>query len=153
VLTGPNLLPVIDVSSFQPVDPNYQQTLKAIAKHQLKLGTRTVTVFDDHSYSVLEECAPIVYYYTQKGELEAIQYPATSAPRCPSHYPNKDYKYSYPDGKLMQISLNAALGDNFVFLPDGQLAVHWKGNYCHEKNGSFCGTRHSFTETMGMAHK
>lgn len=148
-----NLLPVIDVSSFQPIDPNYQQNRKAIAKRQTKLGSRTITIFDDHSYNILEDCAPISYYYTQKGELEAVQYPATSAPRCPKHYPNKDYKYSYPDGQLMFIGLNASFGDNFLFSPNGQLVVHWKGNYCHGKNGAFCGTRHAFKKTIGKTKK
>lgn len=121
--------PVIDLSRYPSTDPHLKQHLFAKAFKREKVGNRNITFFEMGFYSVNEEGTKEGFYYTGQGELYAVDFDITDT------FPIKSYKHAYPNGRLMNVSITVAPGEDYVFKPNGALVAHWVGDVCYDSNG------------------
>lgn len=142
--------PYLDISSYPRIDPDLVENGMAIFNEQEIVGKRHLTIFDGDSYAVAEYCSPKTFYYDDSSQLYAVgisNYYSYSGVDCQTQEsPRKQYKYAYPGGALLRVSISVKANDSYVFNPDGSLSAHWVGNKCFWVNGSSCGARMSYKE-------
>ncbi len=140
---------VIDTWGFPTVDPNRQENFKAIALKKGIVANRQITVFNDKSYGVTEECSLETRYYDPVGALTMIQLDSTpgfSNDYCEMPFPSKALRYDYPSGRLIQAAFSTSEKNDYVYEADGSFLGHWLGAKCYNEDGSTCGWRRSFIE-------
>lgn len=149
-----DLKPVLDLSWALPIDPNLIENKQAMNKHQDNVENRVITTFSNGGYGVTifdDDNYNKTYYYWSTGELIAVEfrrYPiyAKDVQDFLDLYhqgkmlPWKEYKHSYPDGKIMNITLTAKK-ESFIFEHSGALQFHWVGDTCYDAQGKVILTR------------
>jgi hypothetical protein len=129
----------VDLTRYPESDPNYKQHYVARLLKKERVGLEMITYFDRGFYSVSEEGSDRGFYYTGQGKLYAIDFDTSR------ELPIKSYKHAYPSGRLMDVTISVAPGEDFVFKPNGQLVAHWLGDRCYDANGKITMSR-SVTE-------
>jgi len=125
-----------DTRIVESADPHYAENQRAKQLHQQQVGNRTLTFFTTGGYGVSELGSTLAYYYDKDGHLQFLE-----VGHGESKYPYKSYKFSYPSGKLLSVSLNITPLESYVFGPGGILAGHWVGPYCYDTHGNPQGLR------------
>lgn len=127
--------PRMDLSRFPATDPYLRQHHVARLIRREHVGDRLLTYFDNGSYGVSQAGSLQGVYYNASGRLFAVDFDLGK------DYPIKSYKYSYPSGRLLSVSISVSAGEDFVFTPDGQLSAHWVGDQCFDATGAQLGNR------------
>jgi len=120
-----------DTRIVESADPHYAQNMQAKNAHQQQVADRTLTFFTSGGYGVSEAGSTLAYYYDKAGHLQFLE-----VGHGESKYPYKSYKFSYPSGQLLSISLYITPLESYVYSPSGSLAGHWIGPYCYDAQGN-----------------
>lgn len=143
----------VNVSNLPTFDPNYEENIKAINSGIKYINKRKIAVFGNQNYAVqylTEKGYNKAFYYNQYGQLEAVDYRIYPSniqtvndfdPTSPNNFPIKIYKYSYPAGELLSVSIEVKRQDQYVFSPSKDIQYHWIGNYCYDADGNVVNTR------------
>jgi hypothetical protein len=138
--------PIIDVSQYSSLDPNFLENQQAVKKGGGQSHGRTVTVFHQGNS---------IYYgvdgrfYLENGALIAVQFTVGEG------YPKKVYKHAASNifetsgiqsGQLMTVGITIRPEESFLFDAKGRLLAHWKDKNCYKDDDSFCGTRMTLPE-------
>lgn len=146
----------IDTWGILPKDPDYKIHKANIKKASYLIGDMMITNFSIGGYATSKKCSTETLYYTSLGELESIdlkQYPSFESLECPSSFPSRAIRYSYPEGKLINAVFVAEKDNQFLYEPDGSLVSHWIKNKGFDAHGHFFGTRISHIErTISNPH-
>lgn len=153
-----NLKSWLNLSWASPIDPNLIENKQALNNRQGRIKNRIITQFDDGSYGVWvldEDNYDKVYYYFASGKLVSIDFSIfpTYINNLQDYfkyndtnqiYPIKIYKHSYPDGKIINITMTVKDGNSYMFKPSGVLEFHWVGADCYDDNGKKILTRETY---------
>jgi hypothetical protein len=149
-----------DLSLFNPVDPFWLKNKKALLMNAQTSANRRLIKYSDNCYSVRiydDKNFDKVFYYSPTGELEEVDFDifekqinsvaefikAEETLHC---FPCKKYKYTYPEGKLIEIIIEVSTYNQYGFRPDGTLKYHWSGNTCFDEEGNVVMTRKTEVE-------
>lgn len=138
---------VLDLSEYTAIDPHLIENKEARINKQDIRSERIFTKFDNGDYSVTRLCSKRSFYYRPNGQLVLVEdesVPSYYDSTCRGEFPKKSFKYTYPTGRLVGVSIDVNSFESFVFAPDGSLAFHWLGNRCYDGNGARCGNRKSY---------
>ena len=127
----------IDMSHYKNhfVDPNFEENLKALKKGKKKYKNRYINHFSNNTYGIMYKSnLYVVYYYTQKGKLFAIDIYNKKS------YPKKAVKYSI-NGDLDGIILDLSSNEGYMFNAQKKLEAHWIGDNCYNEKGELIMTR------------
>lgn len=135
-----NNVPKIDLSKYSPVDPFHADVMKAKANKVSKISNCEIEFFDDNTYAIRQNGSPEGLYYEPNGNLKAIHLDSGDK------YPKKTYKYLYPQGIFLGVSISPEKGDNYVFFYDGEFIIHWIGDNGYDEKGKLIETRKAVKE-------
>jgi hypothetical protein len=144
----------IDTLGIPELDPNLQANRTAMDQGLRRSQDRSITLFDNGTYTVSTLCDLKTYLYLPNGLLIQLMInssPAYGSSYCPSPNPMTSWTYAVNEdfwsdqnihnGQFMDASIYVKDNESFSFKSDGSLSFHWKDNYCYEADGSSCGTR------------
>lgn len=150
--------PLPKINSQYISDPYREENQRALLSGIKYLKNRRVIAFKNNSYAVQiidNNNFDKAYYYNYLGELEAVDYRVYPINiktlrdfniSDPSLYPYKIYKYSYPSGKLISVSIEVKYRDQYIFDPSGQFRYHWINDFCYDENSNIVNSRKTIFE-------
>ena len=132
-----NIQHKIDMNNYKNhfVDPNFEENLKALQKGKKKYKDRYLNKYSDTTYGIMYKSnLYVVYYYTQKGKLYAIDIYNKKS------YPKKAVKYNI-NGDFEGVMLDLTRKEAYIFNINKKLEAHWIGDNCYNEKGELIMTR------------
>lgn len=146
-----NIKKTIDVSMYEPIDPNLLENKEAMKKQKSIIKNRIISLNTSGNYAikVLEDfLLDKSFAYNSSGKLlsVAIEFYSGNAsidnfinPKK-LNYPIKSYEYTYPDGKLDSVIIEINSNKGYIFNPDGTLFAYWVGTTYYNSQDKPIGT-------------
>ncbi len=129
-------LPVpLDMRIFPSQDPHFEEHNLARESGQNRYQQEQLTFFNNGNYGVVETGSSVAFYYDKEGNLKSVSLNQGTG------YPNKSYKYAFPSGRLLVISIRLSSSESYVFKANGDLVAHWVGDHAFGPHGRLSVTR------------
>lgn len=119
----------IDFTKYAPQNSFHYQVLEAKKNKISHISNCEIEFFDDDTYAIRENESLEGLYYDENGNLTGLHFENGHS------YPKITYKYLYPDGYLIGVSISIRKGDNYVFSYDGEFVIHWVGDVGYGPDG------------------
>lgn len=151
-----NLKESIDVSMYEPIDPNLIENKEAIKQQKVQINNRTITYDGSGSYSIRFISPNLfdkTFCYNSSCKLEFVAIDVysiktklyeTFLKNNNQIYPYKSFIYNYPSGTLASVLINITPEKQYYFYPNGSLTGYCIKNNCYNSNNELLGTLKTF---------
>ena len=145
----------IDVSMYEPIDPDLIENKNAIRQQKSVVKNRLITFGSVKNYNIklLEDfLLDKTFTYSSSGKLLAVIVDFYSKrvgindliSQSNSNYPITSYEYNYPKGTLDSVIIQITPNKEYIFNSDGTLFAYRIGDTCYDANDKVIGTAKTF---------